>query len=73
MRIAEIPEIKNLSAPEKILLAEDLWDNVSVDEVKVPIPQSHINELSKRMKSYESNPGNLLSLEELQGRIERRK
>jgi putative addiction module component (TIGR02574 family) len=73
MRVAEIPEIKNLSAPEKILLAEDLWDSVSVDESSVPIPQSHLNELSKRLKRYESNPGNLLSLQELQGRIERRK
>jgi putative addiction module component (TIGR02574 family) len=73
MRIAEIPEIENLSAPEKILLAEDLWDSVSVDETKVPIPQSHLSELTKRLKSYEANPGNLLSLEELQEKIERRK
>jgi putative addiction module component (TIGR02574 family) len=73
MRVAEIPEIKNLSIPEKILLAEDIWDSISVDESRMPIPKSHIKELSKRLQSYEANPGNLLSLEELQGRIERMK
>ena len=73
MRVAEIPEIENLSTPEKILLAEDIWDSVTVDESRVPVPKSHLKELSKRLQSYESNPGNLLSLEELQGRIERMK
>jgi putative addiction module component (TIGR02574 family) len=73
MRVTEIPEIDNLSISEKILLVEDLWDRISVDESSVPVPQSHMEELDIRLKSYKSHPGNLLSLEELQGRIERRK
>ena len=31
MRIHDIPEIDNLSASEKILLVEDLWDKIAVD------------------------------------------
>lgn len=73
MRVSNIPEIARLSSPEKILLVEDLWDSIASDESSVPIPQSHMKELDRRLKSYESDPGNLLSLEELQGRIERRK
>jgi len=73
MRVSEIPEISQLSIPEKILFIEDLWDSIVLDEPKVSVPQSHIEELDRRLKSYKTAPGNLLSLEELQLRIERRK
>jgi len=71
--VKDIPDIKNLSTAEKILLVEDLWDSIASDESVVPVPQSHMEELKRRLKSYESAPGNLLSLEELQTRIEKRK
>jgi len=73
MRIADFPEIENLSTSEKILLVEDLWDRIAVDESNIPIPQSHKEELDRRLKRYHAHPGNLLSLEELRGRIEQRK
>ena len=73
MRASEIPEIIKLSTPEKILLLEDLWDSIASDESAVPVPQSHMEELDRRLKRYGSPPGNLLSFDELRTRIERRK
>jgi len=73
MRVSDIPEIDRLSTPEKILLVEDLWDGIAADESNVPVPRSHIAELDRRIERYKSNRGSLLSLEELRGRIERRK
>ena len=73
MRLDDVPEIAQLSTPEKILLVEDLWDSIALDQSSVPVPESHKDELDERLKKYESDPGNLLSLEELRGRIERRK
>jgi putative addiction module component (TIGR02574 family) len=73
MRASDIPEITKLSAPEKILLVEDLWDSIASDEAVVPVPRSHMEELDRRLKKYESGPGNLLSLEGLRARVERRK
>ena len=73
VRVNDIPEIAQLSMPEKILLVEELWDSITVDEASVPIPQSHKEALDSRWQSYESAPGNLLSLEALQSRIESRK
>ncbi len=73
MRVSDIPEIDRLSTPEKILLAEDLWESITSEDSEVPIPKSHIDELDRRFKSYETNPGKLLSLNELQTIIERRK
>ena len=73
MRLSDIPKISRLSTPEKILLIEELWDSIASDESSVPVPKSHMEELDRRLKSYAANPGNLLSLEELRGRIEKRK
>lgn len=73
MRVSDIPEIIKLSTPEKILLVEDIWDSIASNESAIPVPQSHMEELDKRLKSYAYAPGNLLSLEELRTRIEKRK
>jgi len=54
-------------------LIEDLWDSITSDESAVPVPKSHMEELDRRLKRYESAPGTLLSLEELRTRIERGK
>jgi putative addiction module component (TIGR02574 family) len=72
MRVSDIHEIIKLSTPEKILLVEDLWDSIASDESAVLVPQSHMEELDRRLKGYGSPPGNLLSLEELRIRIEKR-
>lgn len=73
MRVNDIPEIAQLSTPEKILFLEELWDSIALDESSVPVPQSHKEELDRRQRSLQSAPGNLLSLKELQERIECRK
>ncbi len=73
MRVKDIPQIEKLSIPEKILLVEDIWDNISSEESAVPVPQSHTAELDRRLAKYKSGPGKLLSLDELKERIEARK
>ena len=73
MRVNDIPEIRKLKVPEKILLVEDLWDSIASDESSVSVPQSHKEELDRRLRAYESDHGKLLSLEELQAKIEKRK
>jgi len=71
--IREITEIADLSTAEKILLVEDLWDSIIPDEGSIPVPQSHKEELDMRFMKYQANPGNLLTLDELQNRIAKRK
>ena len=69
MHITDISEIDNLSTPEKILLVEDIWDNIAVDEAGVPIPHRHKQELDRRLRRYKSHPGKLLSFKELQEEV----
>ena len=73
MRATEIPKLGQLSKPEKILLVEDLWDNISVDDSDVPVPQSHKDELNRRSARHAKSPGNLLTLRQLQERVAKHK
>ena len=71
MRVKDLPEISKLSTPEKILLVEDLWDNISADDASIPVPESHKAELDKRYKRFQSAPSTLLSLDDLRARVDK--
>jgi putative addiction module component (TIGR02574 family) len=73
MRVDDIPEIARLTVPEKILLLEDLWDSIAADEASIPVPQSHREELDRRLVQSKNDPGNLLTLDDLRGRVEARR
>ena len=73
MKVKDIPEISHLSVPEKILFVEDLWDSIASHDSEVPIPESHKEELDKRFERHSKSLGELLSLKELQVRVESRK
>ncbi|MBI3923947.1 MAG: addiction module protein [Armatimonadetes bacterium] len=68
LRLSDHPEIAGLSTEEKILLVEDLWDSIAANESAVPVPQSHRDELDRRLAEY--RPEGLLSLDELRRRLE---
>lgn len=73
MQPSDIPEIIKMSIPEKILFLEELWDSLVLKDSAIPVPESHKTELDRRMKRQLCTPGKLLTLDELQSRIERRK
>jgi putative addiction module component (TIGR02574 family) len=73
MRVKDIPQIEKLSVPEKILLVEELWENISSQESAIPVPQSHMAALDRRFARHKTMPGTLLSIDELQARIDSRK
>ena len=72
MKVTDIPKISRLSTAEKILFVEDVWDSISSKE-RIPMPESHKAELDRRLAKYRNRSGGLLSLKELQARIEKRK
>jgi putative addiction module component (TIGR02574 family) len=73
MRTADIPQIAALTTPEKILVLEALWEDIAADAAHIAIPQSHKEELDRRLCNADKNPGALLTLDELMARIEARK
>lgn len=73
MRLDDIPELARLSVPERILFLEDLWESIVSEESSVPMPQSHCDELDRRLAKHERTPGELLTLDDLRHRIEAQK
>jgi putative addiction module component (TIGR02574 family) len=73
MHAIEIPKLRQLSKPEKILLVEDLWENIAADDSDIPVPKSHKDELNRRLTRHLKSPGTLLSLHQLQVKIKKRK
>jgi putative addiction module component (TIGR02574 family) len=73
MHLINMPEIKELSIPEKILFIEDLWESIAADASVMPIPESHKSELLRRLAIFDNHPGDLISLEELKSGIANRK
>lgn len=72
MKVADIPGIAEMNTAEKILLVEDLWEDINSHESDVPIPLAHKKELDRRLLRYKANPGILLTLDQLKERIKER-
>lgn len=73
MHLLNMPEIKELSIPEKILFVEDLWESIAADASVVQMPESHRSELLRRLAIFDNHPGDLISFEELKSKIANRK
>jgi putative addiction module component (TIGR02574 family) len=49
-------EIQKLSIPERILLVEDIWDSIARENEAFQLSQAQKNELDKRSRSFQENP-----------------
>ncbi|MBS4027510.1 MAG: addiction module protein [Ignavibacteriales bacterium] len=64
MSLEQFPEILHLSVDEKILLVEELWDNIAASPKDIPLHDWQIKELDKRLVAHEINPDDVVSWEE---------
>ncbi|MBD2250307.1 addiction module protein [Nostoc parmelioides] len=62
-------DISQLSVAERIQLAEDLWDSISGQAEEVPVSEVQQQELDRRLASYQQNPANGSSWEEVKKRL----
>ncbi len=65
----DINSIFDLSAPEKLQLVEDLWDDLATAPSEVPIHDWQKEELARRKANLMSKPATGLSWEEVKARI----
>ena len=52
-------EIAKLNLTEKLLLIEDVWDSIALDNAELPMPEWQKKELDKRYKEYKAGKQNL--------------
>jgi putative addiction module component (TIGR02574 family) len=55
MRAEELKsEIRKLNVSEKILLVEEVWNEIASSSEKLPLPDWQKKELSKRLNAYDT-------------------
>ena len=64
--------IFKLSAPEKLQLVEDLWDDLASTPSEVPIHDWQKEELARRKANLSSKPDTGLSWDQVKERVRRR-
>jgi putative addiction module component (TIGR02574 family) len=67
--IERIPELRRLSASDKLILITELWEDLASKPEDIPITPEQIAEVERRLEEYRRNPGLGSSWEEVKARI----
>ena len=55
-------EINRLSLPQKLILAQDIWDSIALEGNNLPMPEWQKRELKKKVWAVSTGPGGLASI-----------
>jgi putative addiction module component (TIGR02574 family) len=69
MKFAEPIDTEKLSVSEKIILVQDLWDEISHDTEDILPSRELINDLAIRLEDYHQSPSEGSSWAEAKSRI----
>lgn len=69
MNSGPAPALRDLSFSEKLLLVEDLWDELASQPNGIPLGASVKHELDRRYAEYVANPAEGSSWEEARRRL----
>ena len=65
-------EINRLSLPQKLILAQDIWDSIALESGKLPMPEWQKNELEKRYAQYKQGKMELHDWREIHDELRER-
>jgi putative addiction module component (TIGR02574 family) len=65
----DLASILELSIPERIQLAQDIWDSIAAESEKLPLSDAHREELDRRLAAYRADPTAGSSWEVVRARI----
>ncbi len=72
MIVDQIPAIGDLSARDKYILANELWEEIEANEESIPFDDAVVNLLERRHKEYLADPTKVISWEDLKKKISNR-
>ena len=65
----QLSDILQLSVPERIQLAEDIWDSIAAFPEAVKLTEEQRQELDRRLHSFSQNPKEGISWQELKSNL----
>jgi putative addiction module component (TIGR02574 family) len=63
--------VDRLSLAERILLVEEIWDSIAAEAEALEVPQSHKDELDRRLAAYHADPQAGSSWEDVKSRLQK--
>ena len=63
MIAGRIPELKSLSADEKLMLVGELWDELAAHPDAFPPREDHVRILRERLEHYRKHPEDVVAWE----------
>ncbi len=67
-----LDELLKLSVPERIQLAEDLWDSIASEPEALPLTDAQRSEIERRLAEHDRDPEAAISWEEVRARLRQR-
>lgn len=65
-----LPDVIKLSKAEKLLLANELWDELATDGSELALTREQIAELDRRMQHHRNHPGETTTWSEIKARLQ---
>ena len=65
----KIPQLKDLSSEEKLILVGELWDQLAEDPKAFPRCEDHVRLLEARLAQFRENPDDVIAWEQVKARI----
>lgn len=65
----KIPQLQSLSMEEKLVLVNELWDDLAAHPEAFPPREDHLRLLRERLDHFRKHPTDVIAWEELKQRI----
>ena len=69
MRLADLPQVRALSAEEKLQLVDELWQDVAREMDKMEVSAAERKLLDERWAAFLQDPSSALNLEQFKTRV----
>jgi putative addiction module component (TIGR02574 family) len=66
----ELERLRHLPIEEKLLVVEELWDDIAASGEPFPLPQWHREEAERRASELDADPSIALTREDLWRRVD---
>lgn len=65
--MVKMQEILDLSVDERLSMIEKIWD--SIDQTNIPVPESHKQELDRRLERFEKGETTFVTWESIRNEL----
>ena len=69
MLLEHFPDVRQLSAAEKLIFVSELWDDLAEHPSEVPVSREVREELDRRMEHFRQHPDQFTTWEAIQEKV----